>query len=84
MSDITANIAIDMVFDAVEEKQFCEGFVQGYQHDEATITQSQTYAECIYILRPEEGAQQQLLMGVVVLSITLIIIFLFALKKKRI
>jgi len=84
MSDITANIAIDMVFDAVEEKQFCEGFVQGYKHDEATIAQSQTYAECIHILHPQEGSQQQLLVGMVGSSIMLLITFLFFLKKKRV
>jgi|GEM_PF-3913365 len=82
MTDITSNVAIDMVFDAVEQKQYCESFVQGYNHDEATIFQAQAYGDCIHTLYPKESSEQGAMLVMVILFLALIVSVIFMKFRK--
>jgi len=82
MTDVTSTVVIDMVFDAVEQKQHCENFVQGYKHDEATISQAQVYADCIHTLYPKESSSQGTMLALIILPLILIVFIVFIKFRK--
>lgn len=67
----------------MEQKQYCESFVQGYRHDEAIISQAQAYADCIQTLYPKESLQQSTILALAISPLILIVFLIFIKLRKE-